>query len=115
MLGSWYDLTQFNSSLGKDRDEGDQVLDVELTYDEYKAWIAADFIPYDPDSMKLIYRAYAHDEGVVVFGWEGDLDILLDAVAADANHEKKKSRQKLMDSVFTKLNHALGEAIAAKE
>jgi hypothetical protein len=68
-----------------------------------------------PDSMRLIYRAYAHEEGVVVSGWEGDLDILLDAVAADANHEKKKSRQKLMDSVFTKLSDALHEATAMKE
>jgi hypothetical protein len=65
--------------------------------------------------MRLIYRAYAHEEGVVVSGWEGDLDILLDAVAADANHEKKKSRQKLMDSVFTKLSDALHEATAMKE
>jgi hypothetical protein len=113
--GSWYDLTQFSSSLGEDRDDGDQVMDVELTYDEYKAWISGDFIPYDPDSMRLIYRAYAHEEGVVVSGWEGDLDILSDAVAADANHETKKSRQKLMDSIFTKIDDALSEAMSAKE
>jgi hypothetical protein len=112
---SLYNLSRRPSSLGKEIDPGEKRLSVDLTCAEYKAWIQGDLIPYDPDSMRLIYSAYADGEGVVLTGWEGDLDFLRDATAADANHEPNRRRGKLMDSIFRKLTAALEEAMEARE
>lgn len=43
--------------------------------------------------------------------FESDLDLLRDCIAADANHEQTKKRQRLMDSVFIKISDALDAAL----
>ena len=110
-LGHWSDLSSVSVGLDEDRDADEENLDVMLTNAEFKALISSKLIPYNLESVRLIYSAYACDEGIVLSGWESDLDLLRDAVAADANHEKSRVRKKFIDSFYNKLCWVLDGAM----
>jgi hypothetical protein len=103
--GSHYDLSKGESILGTEK--GDKLLNVELSLEEYEAWVAGDFMPYDLDSQRLAYSARYFEDVVQIDAFESDLDVLRDCIAADANHEQAKKRQRLMDSVFIKVSDVL--------
>ena len=50
-------------------------------------------------AMRWIY-------GVVLAATEDDLEELIGAVAAEANHEPNRRRQRRLDAAFDVLNHA---------
>ncbi len=108
-LGSPYDLSQGESLLATKKD--DQLLNVKLSLEEYEAWIAGDFIPYDLDSQRLVYSARYFEDVVDLDAYESDLDILCDCIAADDNHEQSRKRKNLLDSVFNKISGALDAAL----
>lgn len=104
-----YDLSRNQNLLGSEK--SDLLVNVELTLDEYEAWPKGDFVPYDPDSERLVYLAIYFEDVVELEAFESDLDILRDCIAADANHERSRKRQRLMKSVFCKVSAALDAAL----
>ncbi len=106
--GSWgsaYDLSGFRNILGSVK--GDECLRIELTPDEYNAFIAGKLIPYDPDSERIIFSARYYEEVVEIEADESDMDALRDCIAADVNHEKNRKREKYMWSAFLNISDAL--------
>ncbi len=102
-LGGSYDLSAF----AKRGSECEQTRDVALTVEEYRSWISGDMIPYDSESMQIIYSAAASKRGIVVSVPESALEMLRDSTAADANHESNRKRQAGVYSIFDKLNQLL--------
>ena len=103
--GSPYDFSRFRNGLG--RGDGGERVQVHLTPDEYNALIAGKFIPYDPDSERIIFSARYYEDTVDLEASADDLDTLGDCIAADANHEKSHKRAKHVQSVFQKITAAL--------
>ncbi|MBC5801357.1 MAG: hypothetical protein GIX03_07065 [Candidatus Eremiobacteraeota bacterium] len=103
--GCRYDLERPASKTSTDPD--DPWLEVPLTLSEYRAWISGDMIPYDLDSLRLIYAVRVDRDQVTLAGFESDIDPLHEAVAADGNHERKPARRMLLQAIFEKLK-ALG-------
>ncbi len=60
----------------------------------------------DTDGERLVFRARASDEGIVVPATEEDLDELIGFVAAEAN-ETNCRRQRRLDMTFGALSDAL--------
>jgi hypothetical protein len=61
----------------------------------------------DPDCERLIFRIRAHrDNGAILTATDEDLDQLIGAVAAEANHEPNRRRQQRLDAAFDVLHNA---------
>ncbi len=58
----------------------------------------------DTPSERLVFRARHTDEGVLLACDEGELEELLGYLAAEANHETDRRRQKRLDQAFEMLN-----------
>lgn len=54
---------------------------------------------YDFDCEKIIYTARPSKNGVLLRGRYSSMDNFEGYLAADANHEEKRARQKLVDAV----------------
>jgi hypothetical protein len=63
----------------------------------------------DRDTERLIFRARAVDEGAALVGDDDELDELLGYVAAEANHEENRRRQRRLDDAFEALSHAIDQ------
>jgi hypothetical protein len=63
----------------------------------------------DTDCERLVFRARATSEGIVLDTNAEDLDELIGYVAANANHEENRARQKRMDVAFDVLSDTLKE------
>ncbi len=63
----------------------------------------------DTTAERLVFRARISDEGIILAGDEDDLDELIGYVAAEANHEEDRRRQKRLDAAFGVLNDALSK------
>jgi hypothetical protein len=63
----------------------------------------------DTDSERLVFRAQVVNEGIVLVGNGDELDELIGYVAAEANHEGDRRRQKRLDTAFAVLNDALNQ------
>jgi hypothetical protein len=98
-----YDQSQFPEH-PVDDDEPDPIVEVAITREEIKALL--DGMIYDPDSERIIYRARPEKQRIVLRGRYGDMDNFVGFLAADANHEENKKRQKLVDSVYEKVEAA---------
>ncbi len=98
--GCAYDLSAL-SVRNLERDE--QRRDVVLTAEEYRSWISGDMIAYDLESMQTMYSAITDKRGIAISASEGELDILRDATAADANHEPVRKRKDHLISICDKL------------
>jgi hypothetical protein len=59
---------------------------------------------------RLVFRATVDEEGVLLFGDDDDFEELIGYLAAEANHEADRRRQKRLDAAFTMLNDALNES-----
>jgi hypothetical protein len=64
----------------------------------------------NPDCERFVFRATPSEEGVVLAGDQDDLEDLVDHVAAEANHEGNRRRQKRLDEAFALLNGAFRKA-----
>jgi hypothetical protein len=60
----------------------------------------------DPDCERLVFRIRAQHHDTVLSVTDDDLDELLAAVAAEANHEPNRRRQQRLDAAFNTLNNA---------
>jgi hypothetical protein len=61
----------------------------------------------DGDTERLVFRAEASEEGVVLVGDDDDLDELAGHVAAEANHEDDRRRQRRLDDAFEVITRAI--------
>lgn len=61
----------------------------------------------DTDCERLVFRATATEEGVVLTGDDDEFEELIGYVAAEANHEPNRRRQKRLDAAFAALNDAV--------
>ena len=64
----------------------------------------------DTESERVVFRARATGDGIVLWLTADDLDGPLGFVAAEANHEEDRRRQKRLDAAFAVLDDALAEA-----
>ncbi len=61
----------------------------------------------DAECERLVFRALAADDGVVLTADDEELDELIGFVAAEANHEPNRRRQQRLDRAFDVLSEAL--------
>jgi hypothetical protein len=61
----------------------------------------------DSTSERLLFRARVVEGVIILTGDEDELDELLGYVAAEANHEENRRRQKRLDAAFAALDDAL--------
>lgn len=61
----------------------------------------------DSDTERFVFRAEATEEGIVLIGDDDDLDELMGYVAAEANHEENRRRQRRLDEAFQILTCAI--------
>ncbi|SOC56105.1 hypothetical protein [Ornithinimicrobium cerasi] len=63
----------------------------------------------DVDSQRLVFRIHPHATGKVVLpATEDGLEELIGSLAAEANHESNRPRQRRLDRAFEALNGAAG-------
>lgn len=60
----------------------------------------------DPDCERLVFGMRAHPDGAVLLANEDDLEELIGSVAAEANHETHRRRQRRLDAAFDTLTTA---------
>jgi hypothetical protein len=60
----------------------------------------------DSDTERFVFRSRASDDGIVLLGDDDDLDELIGYVAAEANHEDDRRRQRRLDHAFETLSRA---------
>ncbi len=67
-----------------------------------------DLVLVDTDGERLVFSARTTSRGLVLAADDDDLDELAGFVAAEANHESDRRRQKRLDNAFAALNDAIG-------
>ena len=97
--GSYFDLRRPRSQPAESANE------VPVT-DEVCATLR-DLRLLDADCERLVFAARASTTGIVLLTSEEDLDELIGYVAAEANHETNRRRQKRLDLAFAALSDAL--------
>jgi len=60
----------------------------------------------DPECERLVFRIRAEDADAILSVTDDDLEDLIGAVAAEANHEPNRRRQRRLDAAFGLLNDA---------
>jgi hypothetical protein len=60
----------------------------------------------DPDCERLVFGMRAHPDGGLLLAGADDLEELLGFLAAEANHEPNRRRQRRLDAAFTALTDA---------
>lgn len=61
----------------------------------------------DKDTERLVFRAEATKEGIILVGDDDDLDELMGYVAAEANNEENRRRRRRLDDAFQTLSQAI--------
>lgn len=67
----------------------------------------------DSAGERLIFRATASVDGIVLLGTEDDLEELIEYIAAEANHEDDRRRQRRLDDASDILQEALNQSPAS--
>jgi hypothetical protein len=83
--------------------------DVEVVVEPEVASTLQSLMLIDTAGERLVFRAGGGEHGVVLTGSKDDLDELIGYVAAEANHEEDRRRQKRLDTAFTVISDALNE------
>jgi hypothetical protein len=81
--------------------------DVHVVIDAEVAATLRTLMLIDTAGERLVFRARPGERGIVLTGSEDDLDELTGYVAAEANHEDDRRRQKRLDAAFTVINDTL--------
>ncbi|MHB8328272.1 MAG: hypothetical protein ACYDD6_01350 [Acidimicrobiales bacterium] len=79
----------------------------EMVVSDEVATVLRDLRLLDAKCERLVYRARAADDGVVLNADDEELDELIGFVAAEANHEPNRRRQQRLDRAFAVLSDAL--------
>ncbi len=66
-----------------------------------------DLMLLDTEGERLVFSARATDGGALLAADDDDLDELVGFVAAEANHETNRRRQKRLDDAFAVLSDAI--------
>jgi hypothetical protein len=61
----------------------------------------------DTASERLVFRARPSDQSILLTGSEDDVDELIGYLAAEANYEEDRRRQRRLDAAFDVINDAL--------
>jgi hypothetical protein len=80
---------------------------VEVVIDAQVAETLRSLMLIDSTSERLVFRARPSEHGIILRGTEDDLNELIGYVAAEANHEPDRRRQKRLDATFEMLNDTL--------
>ena len=62
---------------------------------------------YDPESDRIIYSARPSENGIRLHASYGDIENFEGYLAADANHEDNRKRQRLLDALHERVEDAL--------
>jgi hypothetical protein len=62
-----------------------------------------DELMLDRECERILYRARPHPDGVELLGPEDDLDVLMDAVASEANHASSRSKRLRWNELYDQL------------
>jgi len=82
--------------------------DVEVIIDAQVADTLRSLMLIDSTSERLLFRARRSEHDIIILrGNEDEFDELIGHVAAEANHEPDRRRQKRLDAAFEMLNDAL--------
>ena len=60
----------------------------------------------DTDCERLVFRIRSYENAALLTATDDDLEALIEAVAAEANHEPNRRRQQRLDAAFDALNSA---------
>ncbi len=91
-----------------DEDQADSSIDaLEVVIDPEVAATLRTLLLLDTAAERLVYRAEATEQGIVVAGDEDAFVELIESVAPAANHEQDRRRQKRLDTAFRALSEAL--------
>lgn len=96
-------------------DPGDEIVEVIITREQYRAFISPNMSVYDPDSEKIIFSAVCTDDGIILKGFEGDMDNFIGYIAADLNHEPNQKRKKLVEPIYNKIQYGIDSIMDNKE
>ena len=104
MISGW-EGTYFDLRAPRPRRHDGPVAEVVVS-DEVAATLR-DLRLLDAECERLVFRARAADDGVVLTADVEELDELIGFVAAEANHEPNRRRQQRLDRAFAVLSDAL--------
>jgi hypothetical protein len=104
VISGWED-TYFD--LRKPRSERANETNADVLLTEEVAATLRDLRLLDTDCERLVFRARSSSEGIILPANDEDLDELIGFVAAEANHETNRRRQKRLDVAFAVLTDAL--------
>jgi hypothetical protein len=109
LISNWadspYDLRQRTLSVVGARQE--------IVISDETAAALRDLQLLDPDSERIVFDARVVGDRIMLRATEGDLDVLIEAVAAEANHESNRRRQRRLDAAFDALSGAQTPAAGA--
>ncbi|MGV0635906.1 hypothetical protein ABQE69_15985 [Mycolicibacillus trivialis] len=77
-----------------------------IALDDDTAAALRDLQLLDHECERLVFAMRADQSGVVLVASPDELDDLTNAVAAEANHEPSRARQRRLDAAFTALDRA---------
>lgn len=87
---------------------GEKLLKIKLTSTEFEALLDSENI-FSPDDLRVIYSGEKVGASIRLSGWESDMDIFNDSVAAVGNNTSNKKLEKALDSIFCKIQTALDD------
>jgi hypothetical protein len=73
----------------------------EVIVDDDTAASLRDLVFLDPDCERLVFGMRAHPDGAALLAGADDLEELIGSLAAEANHEPNRRRQRRLDAAFT--------------
>jgi hypothetical protein len=86
------------------RSEPPEDVQIDVVVSDEVAAALRDLRYLDTDCERVVFRARAGHGGVMLTGGQDEIDELINAVAAEANHETDSRRRKRLDAAFTALN-----------
>jgi len=103
MISGWED-SYFD--LRDPRSEPAEDVQIDIVVSDEVAAALRDLRYLDTDCERMVFCARGQQGGVVITGGRDEIDELIDALAAEANHETNQRRRKHLDAALTALSDA---------
>lgn len=106
-IANWRDCSYDHSRLKPPvaTNEPNPPVEVKISREEMNAILQGSI--FDPDCDRIIYSARPAKTAVLFRGLYWDMDNFEGFLAAEANHEENKKRQRLLDSVHERISDAV--------